>query len=218
MTMGKMKRLGNRLSVAFSPGDSPNKRSSRIFSAPPPVSAKEPELETSSERSIPVPTKSSERSIPVPEKSNDSVDQKPSRNFTTPTPSPTPAPAPAPASVPATSTVAVKEPVEPQKVEVASKEVAAKPTTSSLIELAAIITRETEKLDKFMKENGGPAPSFDVDGLLEFPKLPSDIKAAREAVVKATKELGDLVTGPRESVRWMAWDVGIHLSWMRGPY
>jgi hypothetical protein len=82
-----------------------------------------------------------------------------------------------------------------------------KPSTSNLIALAATITRETEKLDKYMKEHGNPAPSFDVDAPMDFPKLPADMKIAREEIVRATKELGDLVTGPREGLRWMAWDV-----------
>jgi hypothetical protein len=81
------------------------------------------------------------------------------------------------------------------------------PLTSGLAALAAIITRETEKLDKYIKESGVPVPSFDIDAPLDFPKLPKDIKKAREEVLRATKELGDLVTGPRESIRWMAWDV-----------
>ena len=80
-------------------------------------------------------------------------------------------------------------------------------STSKLIELAATITRETEKLDRYMKENGLPTPSFEVDAPSNFPKLDGEIKKAREEVVRATKELGDLVTGPTESVRWMAWDV-----------
>ncbi len=80
-------------------------------------------------------------------------------------------------------------------------------STSRLIELAAIITRETEKLDKYIKESGAPVPSFDVDGPANFPRLGDEVKRAREEVMRATKELGDLVTGPTESVRWMAWDV-----------
>lgn len=85
-------------------------------------------------------------------------------------------------------------------------------STSKLIELAATITRETEKLDKYMKEKGLPAPSFEPDALLNFPKLDGEMKKAREEVVRATKELGDLVTGPTESVRWMAWDHNNSLS------
>ena len=79
--------------------------------------------------------------------------------------------------------------------------------TKSLIELAATITRETEKLEKYLKESGSEMPSFEINSPLNFPKLPDEIKKAREEVMRATKELGDLVTGPTESVRWMAWDV-----------
>lgn len=78
----------------------------------------------------------------------------------------------------------------------------------SLVELAKIITRESEKLEKYLKESGSPMPGFDVDSPANFPKLPDEMKKAREEIVRATKELGDLVTGPTESVRWMAWDVG----------
>jgi len=79
--------------------------------------------------------------------------------------------------------------------------------TSKLIELAATITRETEKLDRYIRESGIPEPSFDADAPLNFPKLSDEVRKAREQVVRATKELGDLVAGPTEIVRWMAWDV-----------
>lgn len=77
----------------------------------------------------------------------------------------------------------------------------------NMVELAQIITRETGKLDKYLKDNGSDQPGFDVDSPANFPKLPAEIKKAREEIVRATKELGDLVTGPTESVRWMAWEV-----------
>lgn len=82
-----------------------------------------------------------------------------------------------------------------------------KPTGSSMVELAAIITKQTEILDRYLKESGSPSPGFDFDSPVNFPKLPDEIKKAREEVVRASKELTDLVTGPTESVRWMAWDV-----------
>lgn len=82
-----------------------------------------------------------------------------------------------------------------------------KSSTTTMVELAAIITRETEKLEKYLKESGSAMPGFDVDSPVNFPKLPDEMKKAREEIVRATKELGDLVTGPTESVRWMAWDV-----------
>ena len=87
-----------------------------------------------------------------------------------------------------------------------------KPTATSMVELAAIITRETEKLEKYLKESGSSMPGFDVDSPANFPKLPEEIKKAREEIVRASKELGDLVTGPTESVRWMAWDASIFFN------
>src|SRR5947207_12980438 len=85
-----------------------------------------------------------------------------------------------------------------------------KPTASSassLIELAQTITRGTEKLDKYLIESGSAMPSFDVDAPMDFPSLPEEIQKARLQVIKAAKELGDLVVGPTEGIRWMAWDV-----------
>lgn len=86
---------------------------------------------------------------------------------------------------------------------------AEKSTTTSMVELAKIITVQSEKLEKYLKESGSAMPSFDIDGPANFPSLPEDIKKAREEVVRATKELEYLATGPTEKIRWMAWDVSI---------
>jgi hypothetical protein len=85
-------------------------------------------------------------------------------------------------------------------------------STSKLIQLAQIISRETEKLDNYIKANGLPEPSFDVDAPSSFPKVSGELNHSREEVMRATKELGELVAGPSESVRWMAWDVSSLLS------
>lgn len=81
--------------------------------------------------------------------------------------------------------------------------------STSLVELAKIITRESEKLEKYLQESGSPVPSFEVDSPANFPSLPDDMKKAREKIVTATKQLEYLVTGPTEKVRWMAWDVSL---------
>jgi hypothetical protein len=86
---------------------------------------------------------------------------------------------------------------------------APKPPATSMVELAAIITRETEKLEKYLKESGSAMPGFGVDSPANFPKLPDEMKRAREEIVRASKELEDLVKGPTESVRWMAWDASL---------
>jgi len=81
---------------------------------------------------------------------------------------------------------------------------------SRLIELAQTITKETEKLDRYLKESGCSTPSFDFDAPIDFPILPEEIQRARQKIVESTKELGDLVVGPTEGIRWMAWDVSSH--------
>lgn len=93
----------------------------------------------------------------------------------------------------------------------------AKPSRSALIELAATITRETEKLDKYMKDNNLPPVSFDVSCPPSFTKLDDSAKRSREIVIQATKDLSDLVTGPTESIRWLAWDHNNSLS-LHGIY
>lgn len=79
--------------------------------------------------------------------------------------------------------------------------------SSHLASLAATISEATKTLDRYLKANGLPHPGFEVDSPLSFPSLPEDMKQARAVIMQATKELGDLVTGPREGIRWMAWDV-----------
>lgn len=88
-------------------------------------------------------------------------------------------------------------------------EAAAVSSTSHMIELAKKITRETEKLDKFMRDNNLPNAGFDVNDAGDFPPLPADIQNSRQEIVYATRELGALVRGPREHVRWGVWSVSL---------
>lgn len=84
-----------------------------------------------------------------------------------------------------------------------------KASGSSMVELAAIISKQTSILDAYLKENGIPAPGFNFDSPLIFPKLPDEIKNAREEIVRASRDLSDLATGPTESIRWAVWDVSL---------
>ncbi|KAL7621325.1 hypothetical protein AAE478_008646 [Parahypoxylon ruwenzoriense] len=77
---------------------------------------------------------------------------------------------------------------------------------SKMIALAQKISAETEKVETYFREKGIPVPSFDVDSPSDFSKMPDDISRSRREVIHATQELHDLMVGPRESVRWMAWD------------
>ncbi|KAI1140753.1 S-adenosyl-L-methionine-dependent methyltransferase [Hypoxylon sp. FL0543] len=77
---------------------------------------------------------------------------------------------------------------------------------SKIIVLAQKISAETEKIEAYFRENGLRTPGFDADAPTDFPNMPDDISRSRREVIEATQELQDLMVGPRESVRWMAWD------------
>jgi hypothetical protein len=76
-----------------------------------------------------------------------------------------------------------------------------------MVALAQKITKATEKLETYMKSKNLPMPSFDVDAPADFPSLPEDVQRSRQEIIHATKELGLLAHGPRESVRWGIWEV-----------
>jgi hypothetical protein len=78
---------------------------------------------------------------------------------------------------------------------------------STMVTLAQKIAKETENLEAYMKANGLPMPSFDVDAPGDFPKLPEDIQKCRREIICLTKDLRALVVGPRESVSWGVWEV-----------
>lgn len=81
------------------------------------------------------------------------------------------------------------------------------PGLSQIIALAKKISAETDKLDKYLKDHDMPNLGFGVDAAGDLPKLPNDVQKSRQEIVYATKELGNLVRGPRESVRWGVWSV-----------
>jgi hypothetical protein len=89
----------------------------------------------------------------------------------------------------------------------AKTETPSEQSTSRMIALAQKITKATEKLESYMKSNKLPMPSFDVDAPADFPHLPEDVQKSRQEIIHATKELGMLAHGPRESVRWGIWEV-----------
>ncbi|KAI5921857.1 S-adenosyl-L-methionine-dependent methyltransferase [Camillea tinctor] len=77
---------------------------------------------------------------------------------------------------------------------------------SAMVVLAQKISTGTEKIEAYFKEKGLPMPGLDVDAPSDFPQLPDDIARCRREVIEATRELRDIMVGPRETVRWMAWD------------
>ncbi|KAK0628564.1 S-adenosyl-L-methionine-dependent methyltransferase [Bombardia bombarda] len=97
------------------------------------------------------------------------------------------------------------------KPAVPSSDVAKEPTAaagqspSRITVLAQIIAKETEKVETYMRGNNLPMPSFEVDAPGDFPRLPEEINRSRQEIISASKELGLLAQGPRESIRWGLW-------------
>ena len=98
-------------------------------------------------------------------------------------------------------------PAPASKVKAAKSETAPEQSPSRMVALAQKITKATEKLETYMKSKNLPMPSFDVDAPADFPSLPEDVQKSRQEIIHATKELGLLAHGPRESVRWGIWEV-----------
>jgi len=74
-----------------------------------------------------------------------------------------------------------------------------------LIKLAENILANTKTIENFLVSNNLPEPSFSADGPTDFPVGidHAEIQNARNAVIDATKELRDLIIGPRDMLRWM---------------
>ncbi|KAJ5535674.1 hypothetical protein N7513_008860 [Penicillium frequentans] len=75
----------------------------------------------------------------------------------------------------------------------------------SLTELAKSILEDAQILDSFLSSHNLPRPSFAADGVKDFPvgTEHADIHVIRHRLIDATKELRDLVVGPKDTIRWM---------------
>ncbi|KAJ2892177.1 uncharacterized protein MKZ38_010173 [Zalerion maritima] len=74
--------------------------------------------------------------------------------------------------------------------------------------LSEEISGKTKIITDYLSSKGLEAASFDVNGLSEYPIPPQDeipFKARLE-LIAATKELHDLALGPKEGLRYLAWD------------
>lgn len=83
-----------------------------------------------------------------------------------------------------------------------------------LTTLSKAIDEKTRILTSTLRAKGLAAPSFQAGGLPDFPFTDADTEAvkARQEVVALTQELHDLVLGPREGLKNLAWDVSL-ASW-----
>lgn len=65
------------------------------------------------------------------------------------------------------------------------------------MELTAIISTNTEKMDRFFVSQNKPTPSFDVDSP-DCLDIPDELQASRELVIDATTELKEVLQGPKQ--------------------
>ncbi|KAE8347522.1 S-adenosyl-L-methionine-dependent methyltransferase [Aspergillus arachidicola] len=72
--------------------------------------------------------------------------------------------------------------------------------TESLTELARSILRDAQEIDDFITSHGHSPPSFSIDGPTTFP---ASLDATRHHLIDATKQLRDLVIGPKDTIKWM---------------
>ena len=81
--------------------------------------------------------------------------------------------------------------------------------SNRITELSGSIAENSRIVTDYLASKNLPAPSFDVDGLTELSISPVDKEAfaARSNLIAATKELHDLVLGPKEALRHLSWDV-----------
>lgn len=71
-------------------------------------------------------------------------------------------------------------------------------STDRVTELAAIVSRNTERISSYLGQNNLASPSFDIDAPLDWPEV---LRSARKAVVEATEELKSLMQGPKEAIK-----------------
>jgi hypothetical protein len=80
---------------------------------------------------------------------------------------------------------------------------------NSLTKLSNEIAENTKIVTDYLESKGLTVPSFDVDGLDEYPIPPNEEVPfkARLKLISLTKEMHDLALGPKEGLRILAWDV-----------
>jgi hypothetical protein len=70
---------------------------------------------------------------------------------------------------------------------------------SRIAELAATIAQHTQRVDGYLSDHSVLQPSFNADGPAGL-DLPPGIEESRNAVLRATQELNDLLTHPRDLI------------------
>jgi hypothetical protein len=91
---------------------------------------------------------------------------------------------------------------------------------NSITKLSNEIAENTKIVTDYLDSKGLAVPSFDVNGLDEYPIPPSEEAPfkARLKLISLTKELHDLALGPKEGLRFLAWDVRLSIFLWRGSH
>jgi hypothetical protein len=78
---------------------------------------------------------------------------------------------------------------------------------NSLTKLSNEISENTKIVTDYLDSKGLAVPSFDVNGLDEYPIPPTEEAPfkARLKLISLTKEMHDLALGPKEGLRFLAW-------------
>ncbi|CAG8977344.1 hypothetical protein HYALB_00011358 [Hymenoscyphus albidus] len=77
-----------------------------------------------------------------------------------------------------------------------------------LTTLSESIAKNTKILTDHLQAKGLEAPSFSFDGLVEFPVSPNeeDPWRARQELIRDTRELNELIVGPKNGLMGLGWD------------
>lgn len=82
-------------------------------------------------------------------------------------------------------------------------------SVANLADLAQTIHEKTKIVTQYLTSHDLEAPSWDVNGVQEFPIPEGEHEAynARVDLLAATKQLYDLTLGPKQGIQWLSWDV-----------
>ncbi|KAL4934950.1 hypothetical protein BDV06DRAFT_229279 [Aspergillus oleicola] len=77
-----------------------------------------------------------------------------------------------------------------------------------LVQLSNSVSQNAKIITDFLASKGVDVPSFDINGVAEYPITPSDTEAfeARLELIAASKELYALSHGPKDYIRNLCWD------------
>ncbi|PON27705.1 O-methyltransferase [Trichoderma gamsii] len=85
-----------------------------------------------------------------------------------------------------------------------------KPATESSVDRMTTLSKDIEEKTRYLtdalRSKGLDAPSYKANGLSDFPLTEVEAVRTRQELVALTKELHDLVLGPRETLKNMAWE------------